>query len=74
MPQRAKGLTAAQVAKGTTLGRFGDAAGLYLLVRSKESKYWLSRYKRAGKMKEMGLGPAVRAHCGRARPSARQGA
>jgi integrase len=59
MPQRARGVTAAQVEKGTKPGRFGDGAGLYLLVRSKESKYWLFRYKRGGKMREMGLGPAV---------------
>jgi integrase len=57
--RRARGVTAAQVVKGTKPGRFGDGAGLYLLVRSKESKYWLFRYKRGGHMREMGLGPAV---------------
>ncbi len=35
MPRRAKGLTAAQVEKGTKPGRYGDGAGLYLLVRSR---------------------------------------
>jgi integrase len=61
MPPRAKGVTAAQVEKGTKPGRYGDGAGLYLLVRSKKSKFWLLRYtpKRGGKMREMGLGPAV---------------
>ena len=59
MPQRAKGLTAAQVDKGTKPGRYGDGAGLYLLVRSRESKFWVFRYTRSGKMREMGLGPAV---------------
>jgi len=58
MPQRAKGLTAAQVEKGTKPGRYGDGAGLYLLVRSREAKFWLFRYTRGGKMREMGLGPA----------------
>jgi hypothetical protein len=59
MPRRAKGVTAAQVEKGTKPGRYG--AGLYLLVRSKKSKFWLLRYtpKRGGKMRQMGLGPAV---------------
>ena len=58
MPQRAKGLTAAQVEKGTKPGRYGDGAGLYLLVRSRQAKFWLFRYTRSGKMREMGLGPA----------------
>jgi integrase len=29
------------------------------LVRSKEAKFWLFRYTRGGKMREMGLGPAT---------------
>jgi integrase len=47
------------VEKGTTPGRYGDGAGLYLLVRSREAKFWVFRYTRHGKMKEMGLGPAT---------------
>jgi integrase len=47
------------VEKGTTPGRYGDGAGLYLLVRSREAKFWLFRYTRNGKMREMGLGPAT---------------
>jgi integrase len=47
------------VEKGTKPGRYGDGAGLYLLVRSREAKFWLFRYTRAGRMKEMGLGPAT---------------
>jgi integrase len=58
MPRRAKGLTAALVEKGTTPGRYGDGGGLYLLVRAKDVKFWLFRYTRAGRMREMGLGPA----------------
>jgi integrase len=58
MPPRAKGVTAAQVEKGTKPGRYGDGAGLYLLVRSRQAKFWLFRYTRNGKMREMGLGPA----------------
>jgi integrase len=58
MPRRAKGLTAAQVEKGTRPGRYGDGGGLYLLVRSREAKFWLFRYTRHGKIREMGLGPA----------------
>jgi integrase len=59
MPRRAKGLTAALVEKGTKPGRYGDGVGLYLLVRSKDAKFWLFRYTRAGRMREMGLGPAT---------------
>src|SRR6516165_87318 len=59
MPRRARGLTAAQVEKGTKPGRYGDGAGLYLLVRSKDAKFWLFRYTRGGRMREMGLGPAI---------------
>jgi integrase len=59
MPRRAKGVTASQVEKKTKPGRYGDGAGLYLLVRSREAKFWLFRYRRAGKRHEMGLGPAT---------------
>jgi integrase len=59
MPRRAKGLTAAQVERGTKPGRYGDGAGLYLLVRSREAKFWLFRYTRCGQMREMGLGAAT---------------
>jgi putative DNA primase/helicase len=58
MPRRAKGLTAALVAKGTKPGRFYDGGGLCLLVRSHEAKFWLFRYTRHGRMREMGLGTA----------------
>jgi integrase len=57
MPRRAKGLSAAKVAKAKP-GRYGDGAGLYLSVKSAEARSWVFRYVRAGKMREMGLGPA----------------
>jgi hypothetical protein len=59
MPRRAKGVTAAQVERGKKLGRFGDGAGLYLLVRSHKTKFWVFRYTHKGKLHDMGLGPAV---------------
>jgi hypothetical protein len=61
LPRRAKGMTVGLIEKGMRPGRYGDGAGLYLLVRSKKAKFWLFRYKgkRSGKMREMGLGPAV---------------
>ena len=59
MPRRAKGLTAAFVDKSTRPGRYADGGGLYLLVRSKESKFWIHRSTRAGRTSEMGGGPAT---------------
>ena len=57
MGVRASGLTAAKV-KAAEPGRYGDGDGLYLFVRSPETAYWVFRYTRAGKMREMGLGRA----------------
>lgn len=57
MPPRAAGLTAQSV-KHAAPGRYGDGDGLYLLVRTPETAFWIFRYTRAGKMREMGLGRA----------------
>ena len=57
MPKRAEGLTAAKV-RTAKPGRYGDGNGLYLLVRSKDARFWLFRYTRLGRMREMGLGRA----------------
>ena len=57
MPVRAAGLTAQNV-KVAPVGRHGDGDGLYLLVRSKEVAFWVFRYTRGGRMREMGLGRA----------------
>ena len=58
MPRRAQGISAAKVAKARP-GRYGDGGGLYLLVRSPEAKFWVFRFVRGGRMREMGLGPAT---------------
>jgi len=57
MGRKAEGLTAAKV-KAATPGRYGDGNGLYLFVRSAEARFWVFRYTRAGRMREMGLGRA----------------
>jgi integrase len=57
VPRKAEGLTAAKV-RTAKPGRYGDGVGLYLLVRGPEARFWLFRYTREGKMREMGLGPA----------------
>jgi hypothetical protein len=58
MPRRAAGLSAAKV-RTAPPGRYGDGAGLYLLVRSDQLKFWIFRYTVRGRMRELGLGPAA---------------
>src|ERR1700693_1158343 len=55
MPKRAVGLTVVKV-RTARPGRYGDGKGLYLLVRSPGARFWLFRYRRNGRMREMGLG------------------
>jgi integrase len=50
-------LTAAKV-RTAAPGRYGDGNGLYLLVRSADARFWVFRYTRTGRMREMGLGRA----------------
>ena len=54
---RATALSAVRV-KTAEPGTFGDGDGLYLLVRDTKSAFWFFRYKRAGRVREMGLGRA----------------
>jgi integrase len=58
MPRRATPLSAAFIAKAKP-GRYADGANLYLLVRAPELKWWCFRYRRDGRMREMGLGAAA---------------
>ena len=58
MPRRAKGLTATFVRKAEP-GRYANGANLYLFVRGPQVKFWLFRYVRNGRMREMGLSPAT---------------
>jgi integrase len=63
MPKRATPLTAVKV-RTAAPGRYGDGDGLYLLVRpssrdgGENAAFWVFRYTRAGRMREMGLGRA----------------
>lgn len=50
-------LSAVQVAKLKAPGYYADGAGLYLQVSSTGTKSWIFRYARAGREREMGLGP-----------------
>lgn len=57
MPRKAAGLTATKVEKAKP-GRYGDGNGLYLLVRPDGGRWWVFRWVRNGRMREMGLGRA----------------
>ncbi len=57
MPRKAAGLSAIRV-RSAKPGRYGDGNGLYLFVRSPDARFWVFRYTRAGRMREMGLGSA----------------
>jgi integrase len=60
MPRRAPPLAAAKI-KTSKPGRIcdGAATGLYLFTRDADHKYWIFRFSRDRKMREMGLGAAV---------------
>ena len=59
MPKRAAGITAAGI-KHLKPGRYADGGGLYLLVRSADTRFWLLRYVSpvTRLRREAGLGPA----------------
>jgi integrase len=57
MPRKLFGLSAAKVRKAGQ-GRYVDGNGLRLLVRPSGARYWVWRFKLAGRAREMGLGPA----------------
>ncbi len=69
MPRRAAGLTAVKV-RTARPGRYGDGKGLYLLVRSSDARFWLFRYRRDGRMREMGLGSVADVSLAEAREKA----
>lgn len=51
-------LSAKRVETETRIGKHGDGGGLTLLVTKDGSKRWIFAWERAGKRREMGLGPA----------------
>lgn len=57
MATRTTGLTAIQVAKAKP-GKHADGRGLYLKVKDNGSKYWMMRFSRNGRTREVGLGSA----------------
>lgn len=57
LPKIATPLSAAKV-RTAGPGRHADGDGLYLFVRSPDRAFWVFRYRRAGRLREMGLGRA----------------
>ena len=54
----AGGKLTARAAATTKPGRYGDGAGLYLVVSDRGARKWVFRFSFAGKVTEMGLGSA----------------
>jgi len=50
-------LTAMAVSQAKGRGYYGDGGGLFLQVSASGAKSWVFRFKEAGKLREMGLGP-----------------
>lgn len=57
MSRDSNSLSALKASKLIKPGRYADGGGLYLQVTSPKAKSWLFRYMRAGRAREMGLGP-----------------
>src|SRR5215469_10882407 len=50
-------LSSVDVARSKKRGYYGDGGGLYLLVGPNGAKSWVFRFRKEGKLREMGLGP-----------------
>jgi Arm DNA-binding domain len=50
-------LTALSVTQAKKRGYYSDGGGLFLQVGATGSKSWVFRYREAGRLHEMGLGP-----------------
>lgn len=63
-------LTALEVSRKASPGRYGDGDGLWLQVTKAQSKSWLFRYMLHGKAREMGLGSLKKVSLAAARKKA----
>ena len=54
---RIRVLTAVKIKQNLTPGMYADGLGLYLKVRTGNSKSWIFRYRTGGRLRDMGLGP-----------------
>lgn len=53
---RIRVLTALKIRQNLKPGMYADGLGLYLNVRSGNSKSWIFRYRIRGRLRDMGLG------------------
>jgi hypothetical protein len=58
MAREHKKLTALAVSRARQRGYYADGGGLYLQVSPSGAKSWVFRFKKDGRLREMGLGPA----------------
>src|SRR5580704_421573 len=65
-------LKALDVSRAKERGYYGDGGGLYLLVGPSGAKSWVFRFRKAGRLREMGLGPLHTISLARAREKARE--
>jgi integrase len=65
-------LTALAVDRATERGYYSDGGGLYLCVGPRGTKSWIFRFREAGKLHDMGLGPLYTIGLAEARKRARQ--
>ena len=63
-------LTAKMVGQITEAGRYGDGAGLYLLVTPVGTKSWIQRVQIGGKRTDKGLGGVAKVSLSNARKTA----
>ena len=65
-------LTALAVQRAKRRGYYGDGGGLFLQVSATGAKSWVFRFKEAGRLHEMGLGPVHTVGLAEARERARE--
>ncbi len=65
-------LTTVQIRQAKRRGLYGDGGGLFLQVTPNGSKSWVFRFKEAGKLRVMGLGPAHTVSLAEARDKAQE--
>ena len=58
MAREQKKLTALAVSRAKRRGYYADGGGLYLQVSPSGARSWVFRFKKDGRLREMGLGPA----------------
>jgi integrase len=65
-------LKALDVSRAKAPGYYGDGGGLYLLIGPTGAKSWIFRFRKAGRLREMGLGPLHTIGLADAREKARE--